>query len=253
MESSVAAIPAEELAGVVLQSLEQRGQAMTASQVRESLPRRYRQSVAEITSCLEDLAGKGKIYSWPPHRSKAPRYATQTMDEFARATMKRLLAEQAFTRQELLSAVRRAVGALADDRAGQLLDEILSTGQVRKLPPRLGGSANLLGTPHPRSYLAPVFESLGKSLARLLPRLESEGVSRQQVLAEATTLWTLTLREAEEESQATPADEPIQRSAETSTAPEALAESRPPMEATPQSTAIPQESAQPETNANQGP
>jgi hypothetical protein len=229
MESSVASIPAAELATVVLQTLEQKGQSMTASQVRDSLPRRYRQQTAEIGRSLEDLAAQGRVHAWPAYRSKALRYATRPMDQAARAVLNRLLNEQAFTRSELMAAVRREVPGLEEARCGQLLDEVLSTGQVRKLPPRLGGSSNLLGTPQPRSYLGPLFDLLGNSIARLLPRLESEGISRLRMIEEAKTLWAETLRRVEEEEQPAAAPEPTTETVVAS-APAQVQEAFPPVQ-----------------------
>jgi hypothetical protein len=200
MNTTVAQAPAGELAAAVLETVERKAQPMTASQVRDNLPRRFREQTAEIGRCLEELVGQGRLHAWPAYRSKAARFATRPMDQAARETLTRLLGEGAFTRSELFAAVRREVAGLEDARLGQILDEVLATGQVRKLPPRLGGSAHLLGTPHPRSYLAPLFEALGKSLERLLPRLESEGVLREQVLQEADALWDQTLRRAEAET-----------------------------------------------------
>jgi hypothetical protein len=98
----------------------------------------------------------------------------------------------------LIVAVCRALPGLPAPRCGQTLDQILGEGQVRKLPPRLGGSSHLLGTLQPGAYLAPLFDSLGKSLARLLPRLESEGLARTDVLQEASSLWLETLRQVQE-------------------------------------------------------
>jgi hypothetical protein len=121
------------------------------------------------------------------------------MDDVARTTLGRLLAEQAFTRAELIAAVRREVAGLEAPRAGELVDDVLATGNVRKLPPRLGSNSHLLGTAHPRSYLAPLFAAMGKSLARLLPRLESEGVPPDRMLQEAQALWQETLHELERE------------------------------------------------------
>jgi hypothetical protein len=200
MESTTATTPATELTAAVLEVLQRKDQPMTASQVRDSLPRRFREQGADIGRCLEDLAYQGRLHTWPAFRSKAPRYATRAMDNAARASITQLLSQQAFTRSELILAVSREVPGLPQERAGQLLDEMLSGGQVRKLPPRLGGTNHLLGTPHPRSYLAPLFENLAKSLERLFPRLESEGVSRMQVLEEAKILWLETLRHPEQQA-----------------------------------------------------
>jgi hypothetical protein len=202
MESSTTTTPATELPAAVLEVLDRKGQPMTASQVRDNLPRRFREQMGDIGRCLEDLASQGRLHTWPAFRSKAPRYATRPMDEAARGTLKQLLEQQAFTRSELVLAVCREVPGLPQERCGKLLDEVLANGQVRKLPPRLGGTSHLLGTPHPRAYLAPLFDSLGKSLQRLFPRLETEGVSRAQVLQEASSLWQETLRLAEQEAGA---------------------------------------------------
>src|SRR5262249_42872054 len=65
------------------------------------------------------------------------------------------------------------------------------------------------GTPHPRSYLEPLFAALAKSLGRLLTRLESEGVPPPRVLDEARALWEESLRQAQEGPGESPeAEEP---------------------------------------------
>jgi hypothetical protein len=196
-----------ELTAAVQEVLDRKGQPMTASQVRDNLPRRFREQAGDIGRCLEDLAAQGRLHAWPAFRSKAARYATRPMDEAARQTLTQLLAQEAFTRSELVLAVCREVPGLPKERCDQLVEEVLSTSTVRKLPPRLGGTNHMLGTPHPRSYLAPLFDNLAKSLARLLPRLESEGVSRTELLQEASSLWQQTLRQAEQDAggeEATP-------------------------------------------------
>jgi hypothetical protein len=188
-----------DVPAVVLEVLQREGQqALTPSQVRSQL-RRHHLDVEEVRRGLETLASQGKIQAWPAYRSKTPRYAVQTMQDAARDVFVRMLGEDAFTRPELVSAVRREIGALEPAQAEQILDQLLSGGKVRKLPPRLGGTANLLGTPTARSYLQPLFANLGRSLGKLFPRLESEGVSPTAVLEEARRLWEEALRQAESE------------------------------------------------------
>jgi hypothetical protein len=140
------------------------------------------------------------------------------MDEAARAALARLLAEEAFTRAELLAALRRDVPGLEGPRGGELIDELLAGGSVRKLPPRPGSSYHLLGTPHPRSYLGPLFAAMAKSLGRLLVQLESEGVPRDRVLQEARAQWEEALRLAQEE-QEEPAETGQEQPAATTQAP----------------------------------
>jgi hypothetical protein len=209
------------LAAVVVEVLVQADQPLTLSQLRDRL-RRHRPAggaagevgADDLRRSVEELAAQGKAHAWPAYRSKSPRYAARTMDEMARTVLGRLLAEQAFTRTELIAAVRREVAGLEAPRGAQLVDEVLAVGNVRKLPPRLGSNSHLLGTAHPRSYLAPLFAAMGKSLVRLLPRLESEGVPPERLLQEARALWEETLREVEQE-QSQPAHTPSHATAET--------------------------------------
>jgi hypothetical protein len=190
-----------DVPAVVLEVLVREGQALTPSQVRSQL-RKHGLDVEEVRRTLDALASQGKVHAWPAYRSKTPRYAVQPMDAAAQDVFVRLLDEEAFTRSELIGAVRREIGGLEQAQAEQMLEQLLSEGRVRKLPPRLGGTTNLLGTPNPRSYLQPLFATLGRSLARLLPALESEGVSRREVLEEARNLWEEALRQAESDEGA---------------------------------------------------
>lgn len=211
MSSSVASLSPAELATSVLEVLTERGEPLTEAQVRERL-RRFRPSPEDVRRSLEELVAQGKAHAWPAYRSKTPRYAVRTMDEAARHTLTRLLGEMAFTRAELLSALRREVPGLEDERCVAAMDAVLAEGTVRKLPPRVGSNSHLLGTPHPRAYLGPVFSALCKSLARLVNRLETEGVSSEQVFRVAQVMWEETLEEARSEvgdrgsaAQSTPA------------------------------------------------
>jgi hypothetical protein len=197
-----------ELAEAVLDVLTRKGPALTVSQLRDNLPRRFRLPNAEITRCLEGMVAEGKVHSWPPYRSTSPRFGAQAMEACARATMQRLLGEHAFTPHELIGDVREEVPGLPEDKCKQILDELLASGQVRKLPPRMGSNANLIGHPNPRSYLAPMFEVLFKSLEKLSVRLESEGVPRTRMVEEAKELWQEVIRETEKDLQGAPEAKP---------------------------------------------
>jgi hypothetical protein len=206
--SETTPVSAAELAAAVLDALSRKGPALTVSQVRDHLPRRCRLPNAEIERSLEGLAAEGKVHSWPPYRSKSKRYGVQPMEAYARTTLTRLLSEHAFTQRELIDAVREEVPGVPEEQCEKILEEVLAGGHVRKLPPRVGSNAHLLGTPHPRAYLAPLFETLLKGLDKLYVRLESEGVPRTRVLEEAKELWQEVVREAERDLGAVPAEEP---------------------------------------------
>ncbi len=227
-------VAANELAEAVVEVLTRKGPALTVAQVREQLPRRCRLPNADIGRCLDELVAQGKAHAWPAYRSKSARYGAQPMEAYAREALTRLLGETAFTPAELLAALREEAPGLPEDQGKRLIDEVLVGGQVRKLPPRLGSNIHLLGTPHPRAYLAPLFETMLKGLDKLYLRLESEGVPRTRVLEEAKDLWHEVVREAEKDLEigaAPPAEE--QRVAQPEPAPAAHAPDLPPVAVAP--------------------
>jgi hypothetical protein len=200
-------VAAAELAEVVVEALTRKGPALTVSQVRDNLPRRCRLPNADIGRCLEELVAQGKVHSWPAYRSKSARYGVQPMEVYARTTLTRLLGEHAFTPAELVATVREEVPGLPEEQCRQMVEEVMAGDQVRKLPPRLGSNIHLIGTPHPRAYLAPLFEGFLKSLDKLFVRLETEGVARARVLEEARELWQEVICEAEKDVGPSPGPE----------------------------------------------
>lgn len=198
-ESAPGAPPEADLAAAVLDVLARKGPALTPAQVRSNLPRRGQTPAADLTRCLEELAAQGKVHAWPPYRSTSPRWGLRSMEECGRDTMSRLLNEEAFTKPELIAEVREEVRGLSEEQCGQMLAQILEGGQVRTLPPRLGGNTLMYGTPDPGSYLLPLFEGLVKNMEKLFVRLESEGVTRESVLEKARHLWHVVVRKIEKE------------------------------------------------------
>jgi hypothetical protein len=211
-------VAAAELAEAVVEALTRKGPALTVSQVRDNLPRRCRLPNADIGRCLDELVAQGKAHSWPAYRSKSARYGVQPMEVYARATLTRLLGEHAFTPAELVATVREEVPGLPEEQCRQMVEEVMASGQVRKLPPRLGSNIHLIGTPHPRAYLAPLFEGFLKGLDKLFVRLETEGVARNRVLEEVRELWQEVVREAEKDAGPSPVPE-AETKAETPPAP----------------------------------
>jgi hypothetical protein len=175
----------------VRQTLERAPQPLTFFQIQRGLPRPEQDRTDEIRQCLHELTSQGRVHEFPPYRSREPRYWTRDMEQHARVVIVEVLSEQAATPRELLLRVRRRLQGLPDDKLRQMLSQMLSDGQLRKLPPRPGGRANLLSAREvePRDYLRPVFRALTRALGEVHKRLESEGVSRERFQQEAETLW----------------------------------------------------------------
>jgi hypothetical protein len=191
MSPTAASVSPAELTDLVLQALEGASHPLTFFQLQRRLPRSYQERTDEIRHCLQELASQGRIHEFAPYRSKAPRFWTRHPEQHARITIVEMLTEQAATQRELFLKLRRRLQGTSDDRLRQLLAEMLVAGQVRKLPPRLGGRDNLLSAreAQARDYLAPVFETFFDTLREVSKRLESEGIDRETFVREAEALW----------------------------------------------------------------
>lgn len=191
MDTTATSVSSAEMTDRVLQTLEQASQPLTIAQIQRHLPRPMQEREDELRQCLQDLVSQGRLHQFAPYRSKTPRFWTRNPEQHARATILEVLNEQAVTQRELFLKVSRRLQGQPEGWLQQLLSQMLLDGQIRKLPPRPGGHANLLSSrePQPRDYLAPVFHSLFGSLREVFKRLESEGISRERSLQEANALW----------------------------------------------------------------
>lgn len=191
MDTTATSISSAEMTERVLQTLEQASQPLTIAQIQRHLPRPMQEREDELRQCLQDFVSQGRLHQFAPYRSKTPRFWTRNPEQHARTTILEVLNEQAVTQRELFLKVQRRLQGQPEGWLQQLLSQMLLDGQIRKLPPRPGGHANLLSSrePQPRDYLAPVFHSLFGSLREVFKRLESEGISRERSLQEANALW----------------------------------------------------------------
>jgi hypothetical protein len=191
MSPTAPSVSPAELSEPVLQTLERASHPITFFQIQRRLPRPYQGRTDEIRQCLHELASQGRIHEFAPYRSKAPRFWTRHPEQHARAVIVEVLNEQAVTQRELFLKLRRRLKGTADARLRELLAQMLVEGQLRKLPPRLGGRDNLLSTrePQSRDYLEPVFRTFFDTLRAVSKRLESEGIDRETFVREAETLW----------------------------------------------------------------
>jgi hypothetical protein len=199
MSSTVASVPAAEMADVVLKALERAPQPLSAYQLQGRLPSPYKRKPDEIRQCLSELAAQGKIHELPPYKSSLPRFWTRGLEQLAREEIVQLLAARPRTRTALLQAIKARVKGLSEGRFGQVLEQALRDGQVRKLPPQVGSRGHLLGVdaPHPDVYLGPLFENrILRGLEKVFRKLESEGVSQERILDTAAELWQQTLVKA---------------------------------------------------------
>jgi hypothetical protein len=189
--STVVSITPAEVADAVLKAFERAECPLTLPQLQRRLPRPYQRRMDDVRQAVNDYLAQGRLHQFAPYKTKGPRFWNRPLEDLARAVIVQVLGTQALTQRELLLKVQARLQGLEADRVCEVLGQMVDEGQVRKLPPRPGGRNNLLGsgTPQPRDYLAPVFRAFTRSLDRVLLRLESEGVSREDALRVAENLW----------------------------------------------------------------
>jgi hypothetical protein len=188
------------MADVVLKALERAPQPLSAYQLQSKLPSPYKRKRDEIRQALSELTAQGKIHELPPYKSSLPRFWTRGLDQLARDEIVQLLGARPRTRTALLQAIKARVKGLSEGRFGQVLEQAIHDGQVRKLPPQVGSRGHLLGVgaPPPDVYLAPLFENrILRGLERVFRKLEAEGVSQERILEAAAVLWQQTLAKAQ--------------------------------------------------------
>jgi hypothetical protein len=195
MSGTATSVSLAEMAEVVRKALERAEEPLTLAMIERGLPRPFQKRPEELRRCLEELTTQKRAYQCPPYRNKSPRFSLRSPEEQARTALMKVLVGEALTRGDLLRKAKATAKGLAEARLREALEQLLQEGLVRKLPPKLGGSSNLLGTGavRPRDYLRPELKKLAGALTKLLPRLETEGVSREAVLGEATRMWEETL------------------------------------------------------------
>jgi hypothetical protein len=195
MSGTVMSTAPAEMAEVVRKALERAEEPLTLAQLERGLPRPFQKKPEELRRCVEELTAQKRAYQCPPYRSKSPRFSLRSPEEQARTAISKVLEGESLTRTELIRKARSATKGLAEARLRDALEQMINEGQIRKLPPKLGGRSNLLGTGpvRPSDYLRPVFKNVEKAFGRLLPRLETEGATREKVLEDATRIWHETL------------------------------------------------------------
>jgi hypothetical protein len=195
MSGTATSVSPAEMAEVVRKALERADQPLTLAQIERGLPRPLQKKPEELRRCVEELTAQKQAYQCPPYRSKSPRFSLRSPEEQARTSILQVLSHESLTKGKLIRKAKSVGKGLPETRLRQALEQLLNDAEVRKLPPLVGGSHNLLGTGEvqPRDYCLPLFNKVVKSLTKLLPRLETEGVSRETVLGEATRIWQETI------------------------------------------------------------
>jgi hypothetical protein len=199
-----------DLGRVVHHVLARSDEPLTLSKIRSHLPTVHRSvSVEELTLVVERLAEANVFYRYPPYRSQHHRYWDRAMPEHIRMLIRKSVEEEPLTRAQL----RRKLPSYAQDKAAEILADLLAQGLLHWHPPAAARSGERYGVrpPDPRAYLR-------KELPALFARLEQElRVSQEQLRQAAIELLH------EEEWDPTPAGQQAAPAAPPAPAPTPVA------------------------------
>lgn len=174
-----AANPAETLA-MVREILVRSDEPLGLKAVAQQMPAAARPALESLTEIVREAVRAGQLFEFPELRGQ-PTFWDRAAAAFAALRLKRLLQSGPRTKSEVLGAVSslRLLNGLAKSSLETVLNELLSTRAIQKLPPYVGARTPLLSLEPARSpdYLRNAFEKvaakLGLSSAQLVNDLTS--------------------------------------------------------------------------------
>jgi hypothetical protein len=170
-----------DLGRVVHRVLATSDEPLTLSKIRAHLPTAHRSvSAEELRQCVERLTEANVFYRYDPYRSQHPRYWDRAMREHIRMLIRKNLEEEPLAWAQL----RRKLPSYAQDKALEVLDDLVAQGLIHKHPRAAARSGERYGVrpPDAREYLR-------RELPALFERLERElGFSQSQLRGAALEL-----------------------------------------------------------------
>lgn len=142
--------------------------------------RKLRLGETEVEQLLERWVSEGKLFRYPPYRTRKPRYATVPPLVLARELVPELCGKPV-TESDLRNRLKKQLGPLDDGQFRGLLEELVEARAIYRHPPvpRRGRTAKYCVSPPPiEIYLRDAMLRLNKAV----DMLEAAGVDRQQVL-----------------------------------------------------------------------
>jgi len=153
---------------VVLKTLQQSEEPLTAEKLRDRLPPGpYRISKEQLSGLLEDQVALGHVHRFKFYISKSSRYWTRDVEFYARECTLRAIHEgRPYTQSEVWAKLKTMLKDYTVDRYKQLLRHMVREKQVCEWPPFLGGRTKLLSArpPEAQAYIQDALAKIGKKL-----------------------------------------------------------------------------------------
>ncbi len=166
---------------MVLKALGQIARPVTARQLRERLTGPFKLTEDRLTGLLDDQVKAGQVHRFAPiGKSKLSRYSTRNLEQYARETLLRLLAQRPQTRSELIRRLKSPLAEYTEQQRQKLLTALANEGRIYELPALIGGRSKFYSAQpaDPRPYLEDAIDKIGRKL----------GLKREDVIAAAREL-----------------------------------------------------------------
>jgi len=169
---------------VLIRSLEQSTGPITARQLRDRLTGPYKLPLETIEQILVEQVAGTKVYSYPgAGRAGKARYWTQGLEQLARESTLRLLADKSLTLSEIVRRLRVPLRGMSEEAVRRLIGQLARTGELQQWPPVLGSRTGRYSVlpPDPAFYLRDAVDKISRklgvpaaSLAVLARQLDSD-------------------------------------------------------------------------------
>ena len=177
----------DETSAYAIEAVRRSDRPLNAKQVRELIPTPARVPDSQLDSMLAAAVANGALFLWPPHLSRAVRYWSRRPEDHAESRLLELLAANSLGLSDIEESLTRDLSGHSGAKRKALLRSSVASlkkrGSLYEYP-KLGrkGLKYSQKPAEPGPYLC----ALKKEFEALAAKLQSAGITPEQIIAELT-------------------------------------------------------------------
>ena len=122
----------EAMVDVVKRTLAENAEPIPFPELRRQLPGPYQRDEAALRQTLDELLGLGQIHQFAPYKSKADRYWTKPLNEYAMELIIDQSRGQFVTKAKLREQVKNRLKDLSNKAIEDLIQQLVRTGKLQQ-------------------------------------------------------------------------------------------------------------------------
>ncbi len=119
-----------DLHDVIVRTLQSVDEPMTPATLRPRLPGPYQIALPDLTQTLQTLAQAGRIHRFSPYRSKADRFWTHSLRDYAIHLLTTETIDRFETKAYCVKQFKARLKGLSEKELGDLIQQLVRTGQM---------------------------------------------------------------------------------------------------------------------------